>query len=171
MLAQKLEFLRKCFLQIPELKKYRIDGEALLSGFGITGKKRNDLVHGAITNLSIENGAFKFAKIDVNYDGHALRTVVLDQSEFSELIKELLGLGADANKFARKILDGMLRPAKGEGMKQLGNLPRSLLERTQWGGIPPPMRLLMSSLLGNSLTSRWNPLWTACQAFESVVME
>ena len=103
MLAEKLKFLSKCFLQIPELEKYRVDGEALLSRFASTGKKRHDLVHGAITNLSCENGAFIFAKIDVNQDGHAVRSVVLHQSEFPGLIKELLGLGADANKFARKI--------------------------------------------------------------------
>ena len=60
-------------------------------------------MHGAIANLSLEDGAFIFAKLDINKDGHHLRTVVLDQSEFSGLIRELLHLGADANKLARKI--------------------------------------------------------------------
>lgn len=105
MLEPKLDFLRKCFLQLPGLEQFRVEGEALLSRFAITGKKRNDLVHGAITNLSIENGAFIFSKIDVNQEGHALRAVVLDQSEFPGLRKELLALGVDVNKLARKIVD------------------------------------------------------------------
>jgi hypothetical protein len=103
MLAAKLDLLRNCFQQLPGLEQFRADGEALLSRFAIAGNKRHDLVHGAIANLSIENGAFTFAKIDVNQDGHSVRTVVLDQSKFPYLIKELLRLGDDANKLGRSI--------------------------------------------------------------------
>jgi hypothetical protein len=77
MLADKLDFLSKCFLQLPWLDQFRSEGELLLSSFASTGKKRHDLVHGAIANLSLEDGAFIFAKFDINKDGHHLRTVVL----------------------------------------------------------------------------------------------
>ena len=103
MLAAKLDLLRKCFQQLPGLEQFRAEGEILLSRFATAGNKRHDLIHGAIADFSIENGGFTFIKIDINQDGHSVRTVVLYESEFLHLIKELLRLGDDANKLGRRI--------------------------------------------------------------------
>ena len=107
MLAQKLEFLGKSFTQFSGLEQFRSDGESLLARFSTIGNKRHELVHGAITNLEIENGEFLFAKLDINKDGHHLRDVALGQSDFSSLVQELLRLGSDTNKLARQVWDAV----------------------------------------------------------------
>jgi len=43
--AAKLDLLRKCFSQLPDLEQFRVDGEASLSRFAIAANKRHDLVH------------------------------------------------------------------------------------------------------------------------------
>ena len=52
MLRPKLDFLSKCFAELPNLEQFQAESVPLLSRFAVTGKKRNDLVHGAIATLS-----------------------------------------------------------------------------------------------------------------------
>ena len=107
-LEPKIEFLQECFIKIPELNQFRAEIEALLPRFAATGEKRNDLVHAAISETSIENGSFTFAKIDVKpKDSHSVRPLVLDEADWPAFRKELLGLGQDAVSLARKVWDSL----------------------------------------------------------------
>ncbi len=107
MLTKKLDLLKKCFLKLSGLEPIRDEGIALISSFAAIAKKRNDLVHAAISSISAANGSFIFSKIDINEKGHSIRPIVLDESQFPHFIKDLLGLGADANKFAERLFEIM----------------------------------------------------------------
>jgi len=105
-LKAKTEFLRYHFENHSDLKRFSTESNTLLTRFEVAGKKRNDLVHGAITAFSPQNGVFKFAKIDITKeDGHVLRPVFLDDSEWTSFRKELLDLGMDGGRFAQKVWD------------------------------------------------------------------
>ena len=53
-LELKIDFLRECFAQLPELALFKVESDEFLARFSVAGKKRNDLVHGAIAKLSAE---------------------------------------------------------------------------------------------------------------------
>jgi len=80
-LEPKINFLGEYFAKLPELEEFRFESELLLPRFVIAGRKRNDLVHGAISEFSIRDGAFTFLKIDVSKENHRVRTVFLDNSD------------------------------------------------------------------------------------------
>ena len=103
-LEQKINLIRECFSAIPELKSFSADGDALLTKFSVAGKKRNDIVHGAIASLSIEDGSFRFLKVDVSpKEHHSVREVLLEDSDWKNFRKELLSLGRDGQHLAQKI--------------------------------------------------------------------
>jgi len=105
-LEQKVDFLRDCFAKFPELKQFQAENEALLSRFSVAGKKRNDVVHGAIADYSVENGTFTFTKIDVvPKEHHSIRTVFLNDSDWPAFHKELLGLGSEGLSLAQRVQD------------------------------------------------------------------
>lgn len=107
-LEKKVEFLRECFAKIPELGHFKAESDALLTRFSVAGKKRNDLVHGAIADLSAENGAFTLLKIDVvPKEHHSIRSVILDDANWPALRRELLALGRDGQALAQKVWDGL----------------------------------------------------------------
>lgn len=105
-LEPKIQFLQECFAKFPELSQFRADIDVLLQRFAAAGKRRNDLVHAAIAETSIENGSFTFVKIDVNpKESHNVRLLVLDGLDWLMFRKELLGLGRDAFALARRVWD------------------------------------------------------------------
>lgn len=107
-LEPKIKFLQECFAKILELDQFRAEIEAILPRFAAAGKKRNDLVHAAISEISIENGSFTFAKIDVKpKDSHSVRSLVIDDADWPAFRKELLGLGRDAVALARRVCDSL----------------------------------------------------------------
>ncbi len=106
-LEPKVELLEKCFSEIAELAPFRAEGEALLPRFTAAGKKRNELVHGAISDISIEDDSFMFLKVDVKPKEHRIRPVFLEQSEWPELRKELLRLGRDGQSLAQRVWDSL----------------------------------------------------------------
>lgn len=105
MLAHKLEFLEKCFSSMPLLAPFKAEGKALLDDFDRLGKKRHDLIHGAIAHVSPHNGAFVFAKLDFENNVHRLREVRLELSEFPAFTKELIELGTNAASLGQRILE------------------------------------------------------------------
>lgn len=107
-LEPKLKFLKECFSEIPELAQFRAESEALLPRFAVAGKKRNELVHGAISDISIEDGAFMFLKVDVKpNENHSIRPVLLAESDWVAFRKELLCLGRDGQTLAQRVWDNL----------------------------------------------------------------
>lgn len=105
-LEPKIDFLQECFAEFPEINQYRAEMDVLLQRFAAAGKRRNDLVHAAIAETSIENGSFTFVKIDVKpKDSHNVRPLALDDSDWPVFRKELLGLGRDSVALARRVWD------------------------------------------------------------------
>lgn len=104
-LEPKVEFLTKCFTEIPELNQFRNDSETLLPRFLVAGKKRNELIHGAISEIVIEDDAFMFLKLDIKANEHHVRPVFLAKSDWPAYRKELLALGRDGQSLARRVWD------------------------------------------------------------------
>jgi hypothetical protein len=106
-LEPKVKFLQERFAEFPELAQFRAVSETLFSRFLEAGKKRNDLVHGGMASLSIENGQFILLKLDVSPTGHHIRSVVLDEVEWPAFRKELLRLGKDGLSLAKRVSDSL----------------------------------------------------------------
>lgn len=107
-LEPKIKFLQECFVKIPELEQFRAEIEAILLRFAAAGKKRNDLVHAAISETSIKNGSLAFVKIDVKpKDSHSIRPFVLDDADWPVFREELLDLGRDAVVLARRVWNSL----------------------------------------------------------------
>lgn len=105
-LTQKIELLRQCFAEFTELEQFRTECDTLLTRLAAAGKKRNDIVHGAIADFSAEDGMFIFSKIDVvPKEHHSIRSVFLDDSDWPVFRKELLALGHDGISLARRVWD------------------------------------------------------------------
>ncbi len=105
-LTQKIEFLRQCFAEFTELEQFQTECDTLLTRFAVAGKKRNDIVHGAIADFSAEDGRFMFLKIDVvPGEHHSIRSVFLDNLDWPVFRKELLFLGRDGLSLARRVWD------------------------------------------------------------------
>lgn len=103
-LEPKIEFLRHCFATIPALEQFRIESEMLLPRFSASGKRRNDIVHGAISETSMENGSFMFLKVDIKpKEHHSIRSVFLDDSDWPAFRKELLWLGREGQSLAQRV--------------------------------------------------------------------
>lgn len=110
LLTPKLEFVQKCLATIPKLQRFKTEGDALVQNFEELSKKRHDLIHGAIASLSMEQGGFQFAKLDVKDGFHVLREFRFESAEFPKLTKELIDLGAAATSLARKLWECVEKP-------------------------------------------------------------
>lgn len=109
-LEAKVEFLRECFKEIPELTQFAAESDALLRRFSAVAKKRNDLLHGAIASITAEDGGFTFLKVDVKpKEHHSVRSVLLSEEEWPELRQELLLLGRDGQSFGQRVWDLLKR--------------------------------------------------------------
>lgn len=107
-LSQKIKLLRQCFTEFNELSQFQAECDALLARFASAGKRRNDIVHGAIADLSAEDGAFIFSKIDVvPKEHHSIRSVFFDDSDWLAFRKELLGLGRESLSLAQRVWDAL----------------------------------------------------------------
>ena len=105
-LTHKTKFVRNHLDCHPVLLENSSEIMALLVRFETVGAKRNDLVHGAITSLSSANGAFIFEKLDiVTGDVPALRSVLLDDEQWTSFRNELLSLGEDGIRLVKKSLE------------------------------------------------------------------
>ena len=105
-LTQKIELLRQCFAEFKELEPFQAECNTLLTRFAEAGKKRNDIVHGAIADFSAGDDMFLFSKIDVvPKEHHSIRSVFLDNSDWPAFRKELLTLGRDSLSLARRVWD------------------------------------------------------------------
>jgi len=107
-LEPKVKFFRECFNDFPQLAQFKAESEVLFTRFSAAATKRNDLVHGAIATTSAEDGTFIFLKIDVKpTDHHSIRSVFLDDSDWTEFRRELLHLGKDGQSLAQRVWDAL----------------------------------------------------------------
>lgn len=105
-LTQKIEFLRQCVNEFAELEPFRAEFDTLLARYVVAAKLRNDIVHGAIADFSAKDGMFMFSKIDViPKEYHSIRSVILNDLNWSEFRKELLALGRDSLSLAQRVWD------------------------------------------------------------------
>ncbi len=106
-LEPKVEFLEKCFSEIPALSQFRSESEPLLARFISSGKRRNELMHGAISGIEIKDDGFMFLKVDLKHNEHHIRPVFLEASDWPEFRTELLRLGRDGQTLAQRVLDSL----------------------------------------------------------------
>lgn len=103
-LEAKVDLLKKCFAEIPKLTQFAHEGEVLLGRFAAVAKKRNDLMHGAIADITANDGTFTFLKLDVKpKEKHSLRLVLLAEDEWAGFRRELIRLGKDGQSFAQRL--------------------------------------------------------------------
>lgn len=95
-LSAKVAFMEKCLNQLPALSQLKTQSQELAQTFTRVGKKRHDLIHGAIASLTMENGGFKFSKLDVRGEVHVLRTFHFEAATFPAFTQELIDLGSSA---------------------------------------------------------------------------
>lgn len=108
MLETKIKFLRERLPAAPELACVSTEFESLMSEFESLASVRNDLVHGAIANVSPTSNGFTFIKFDSDGRHNKARPVLLSGNEFPSLRKRLLHLVGEANRLAKVVWD--LRP-------------------------------------------------------------
>lgn len=106
-LDPKVELLEKCFAEIPELSQFRPEIKPLLARFSSSGKRRNELIHGAISSIEIEDDSFMFLKVDLKQNEHHIRPVFLEASDWPEFRTELLRLGRDGQALAQRVWDSL----------------------------------------------------------------
>lgn len=106
----KIRFLQGCFATFSELAPFKAECDDLLDRFGALSQKRHDIVHGAIDAISAENGVFTFTKIDVKpKQHHEVRSVALDDSNWTEYRRALMKLGRDGISLSRRVWDAVKR--------------------------------------------------------------
>jgi hypothetical protein len=106
-LEPKVELLEKCFAEIQELSQFRPEIEPLLARFSSSGKRRNELIHGAISGIEIKDDSFMFLKVDLKQNEHHIRPVFLEASDWPEFRTELLRLGRDGQALAQRVWDSL----------------------------------------------------------------
>ena len=105
LLTAKLEFVQKCLNALPDLQSLKTEGETLVRKFEELSEKRHDLIHGAIASVSMEQGGFQFAKLDVRDGFHHFREFRFESAKFPHLTKDLIDLGAAAAALGIKLLE------------------------------------------------------------------
>ena len=94
-LSKKVQFLKTCFKKLPTLAPLQDDALKILQNVKALSDRRHDLVHGAITSVTSQNGTFEFAKLDYEKQMHVVRAVHLNLNKFDDLAKEILDLGGE----------------------------------------------------------------------------
>ena len=105
-LGRKLRFLRLCFRKIAALAELENDGLVLCDRIGVLAGKRNDLIHGFVSNYDAKTEKYTFTNLGSEKDvplikGQPQYTV----HEIMEIGGECLALGADVVAFAKRLTD------------------------------------------------------------------
>jgi hypothetical protein len=62
-MGRKLKFVRRCLRRIPALAPFTDEGINLMAQVGILAKKRNDIIHGFVTNQDRKTQTFTFTNL------------------------------------------------------------------------------------------------------------
>ena len=110
MLEVKIDFMRQCIANTPEIAGPAKDMEDLLIEFESLAPMRHDLVHGAISSIVPTSRGFTFLKLDADKEYNTTRQVLLSGAEFPSLRRRLLRLATEATRLARVVADS--RPSE-----------------------------------------------------------
>jgi hypothetical protein len=105
---RKAKFLKDSFRKLPSLSPFAAEGLALLARASVWADERNNLVHGGITSLEPQNGAFQFRKIGYLKGNHTVSTFMFTPSDFSTLETALEELLTEQLAFSQKLADTFL---------------------------------------------------------------
>lgn len=81
-LSAKVEFLTECFQKAESLAAYKDEALSILARVTDLSEKRHDLVHGAITSVSADNGVFFLTRLDFERHAISVRQVDFDLRKF-----------------------------------------------------------------------------------------
>jgi len=104
-LKRKVKFLRRAFNQLPLLVPRREGALKLLARVTEIAPRRNELVHGALTNVIANDSKFRFAALDYTPHLHRVRAVELDLNNVPSLNHQVIELAADVAAFVRALAD------------------------------------------------------------------
>ncbi len=96
MLEPTLNYLRESIDKFDVLAGAKDRILLLAEDFERMSGLRNDIIHGAIADVSPHEGAFAFAKLDIHHGFHHVREFHLDLKKFPELADQLIELGSRA---------------------------------------------------------------------------
>lgn len=105
MLDPKIKFLRACLAAESLLKNESDMAADIFARFEKLSSWRNDVIHGAVTSISILDNAFVFAKLDVKDGFHHHREVRIEAGEYPIIIEKLVLLGRDAIALNQKVIE------------------------------------------------------------------
>ncbi len=109
-LEGKLKFLHQSFCELSTLSVFKSRGLQIIERVNKLAGKRNELIHGAITNLKSENGGFVFAKYDYNKERAKLRKVTFSVNDFQQLSQDIPTLAFDSAQLSHQIQQTFLPP-------------------------------------------------------------
>lgn len=105
-LSEKLDFLEKCSTILPELAEFRDSITSIRSKFDQTKITRDNIVHGAITDLSMQNGKFIFGKLKRSADKKSLLyTDISFGTDLANTIDIVLNLHIELLELAKNLFD------------------------------------------------------------------
>lgn len=103
-MGRKLKFLRLCFKKIEALVSFRNDGLALCQRAGLLADKRNDIIHGYVSEYDSKTEKFTFTTLGSDKDvplikGQPKYTI----HEIMEIGGACITLGSDFADFAKRL--------------------------------------------------------------------
>jgi hypothetical protein len=109
-LKRKVKFMKGAFKKLAPLEAFATEGLLVLAKIPPVFRKRDELVHGAITDedLKPKDGAFTFRIIGHIDNSHTMREFKFHLRDFSILQKELSDLLTEGLGLSMKIGDALL---------------------------------------------------------------
>lgn len=105
----KVRFLRSGFSKIPALRKFCVEGIAILDRGEALAETRHNLTHGVITSVESKGGIFMLENRRTRPDGrHTVKNVEFNVRDFPTLADNLVVLGRDAIRLSSRIADEFL---------------------------------------------------------------
>ncbi|WP_020485600.1 hypothetical protein [Methylomonas sp. MK1] len=108
-LGEKIAFVKECTSLIPSLAPFRNEIEDLLGNFEALTQTRHDLVHGALSDSPPVNGVYSFIRLETHPETHEIKEFQYDLKAFPNLAGDLVRLGADTPKIARRVFEASPR--------------------------------------------------------------